>query len=186
MDRRKKKSPIKNSFIIQLVLLISIALVGCTQKVVVYHNAEPEIAHLSTMNCSSGVRAASSFVRYHEIREENDRVLWPEGLPWETTMGVKATDGPMELRLRIANGLSRPVAVYYREIVRRGGKIWNDKTVPIYSGKLPYRNYAVPLPMKGGDTVEAWFEIHTLDYDLPCMTPVATYHVIPKDGKLPK
>lgn len=165
-----------------LIVSLFLGLTGCTPKLIVYHNAKPEIANLAILECSSGIQAAAAFVRYTEIREENETAYWPEGLPLETKVGIGRKSGPMELRLRIANGPRREITVVYREQIYSGNKLLEDKSVTIYSGKLPYRDYSVPLPKKGGERVEAWFEIFSsITGEIPCFTGRAIYYVIPKD-----
>lgn len=135
------------------------------------------------MMCPAGIQGAVSFVRYKEIKEENDSAFWPEGLPLESKVGLRENTGPIELRLRIANGPRRKITVVYQEQVFNGNKLFSEKSITIYSGKLPYRNYSVPLPMEGGKKVEAWFEVYTdLSEEIPCVTGRAVYYVIPKEN----
>lgn len=135
------------------------------------------------ITCPAGIQGAASFIRYHEIKEDGDTALWPEGLPLESKVGLREKSGSIELRMRIANGPRNKITLVYREQRFFGSRLTSDKSLVVYSGKLPYRNYSVPLPMKGGERVEAWFEVYTgLEKEIPCVTGRAMYYVISNEN----
>ena len=149
------------------LFLLSFLLIGCSPKLIVFNNSEPEPFAYQTICHGGDISVSVRFVSFTLIKEGDESLLWPTYNYLETTIVNKAKFESVVYQVRLANPKKRKIQISQNYIA--DGK---QHVLAIYEGKLPLRSYDFEFEVDP-TLQEMWIEIHDLKRKLTCVTPRA-------------
>jgi hypothetical protein len=108
------------------------------------------------------------FIESHkQINVDDESMYWPSTFPPHENKWIDDSIKKVTVTLRVINHKNEHIKILYNNLLYHNSEQLWDTSI-IYEGKLPYKEFVIPIKIKKGET-KIWFDIYR-DEKLYCFT----------------